>query len=816
MPKALDVDEDGSGEECSSCRSLCSRFRLIWCGLFSMAVGFMAAGFLRPQIGIQGGSFTPRTLACPVREPRSPESVQPPASGVVELVGFSKAWLAGAKGFEAPILVTGGAGYIGSHMSLMLLERGFDVVVVDNLSRGNMLSVRVLQAEACKLERSLAFANIDLGAYDQLLLLLKRVKPKAVLHFAGNAYASESMEKPLLYYQNVTENSLNLLRAMAGARVGKIIFSSSCATYGNPSKEQVPVTEMLEQKPISIYGQSKLMAEKMIATWVGLGAKGRCATIFRYFNVYGADLQSRLGPVLRGPELRQYSRLPDALMEAALGLRRSIPIFGADLPTRDGTAERDYIHVWDLVGAHMVALAAMLAKSVQGKQCVSDVYNLGTGTPVSVREMLTAVKALFPEANFTVDMKPPRLGDPVSIYANPSKALAELGWQASIKNTTEALATSARYLRKHAAYFRLDKKRAPPHGGASSAWRGPDASAAVPAPPPTPSLTPSATWTPVPSTPGELYRSRYRDPGNPYQAGDMPNATLNSTPWVVHRFSTPSASPRMCLQVVTIPSVTGGYLPKTFHLLREYCRRHGYDLYALTDKLGETRMASWLKIRSAQAIIRSNTGCDYLFWIDGDAVIMNMTFKLETVIGYNGNKDADVVVSGDTVAINAAMGLWKMTPWSWQFLEDMWNVGNVKLWETGAINVLIANCTPTDSSAKKNACYSHSDRGWQNKTFAIYLKLAEPWAIDYLLVNKSLVDHLVWVPKRLINSYPKGLFGGQLEKTTGTDFLAHFVSGAGKPMMTDWWKASMTKNNITELPEDLFGPTAIPPRLLRI
>ncbi|CAE7492650.1 unnamed protein product [Symbiodinium sp. CCMP2456] len=783
----------------------------------------MAASFLRPHMG-KGGSFTPVTLACPVREPRSPESVHPPAAGVVELVGFSKAWLAGAKGFEAPILVTGGAGYIGSHMTLMLLERGFDVVIVDNLSRSNMLSVRVLQAEACKLERSLAFANLDLGSYDQLQMLLKRVKPKAVLHFAGNAYASESMEKPLLYFQNVTENSLNLLRAMASARVGKIIFSSSCATYGNPSKEQVPVTEMLEQKPISVYGQSKLMAERMIAAWVGLGAAGtgtaRCATIFRYFNVYGADLQSRLGPGLRGPDLMQYSRLPDALMEAALGLRKSVPIFGADLATRDGTAERDYIHVWDLVGAHMDALAAMLAKSVQGKQCTSDVYNLGTGTPVSVQQMLTAVKALFPEANFTVDVKPPRLGDPVSIYANPSKALAELGWQASMKNTTKALETSALYLRKHAAYFRLDKRaKAPPSSGASSTWQGPGAAPAAPRPTPTPPtpLT-SATWTPAPSTPGELYRSRYRDPGNPYQAGDMPNATLTSTPWVVHRFSDPSASPRICVQVITIPTVTGGYLTKTFHLLREYCRRHGYDLYALTDKLGEKRVASWLKIRSAQAIIRSNTGCDYLFWIDGDAVIMNMTFELETVIGYNGNKDVDVVVSGDTVAVNAAMGLWKMTAWNWQFLEDMWNVGDVKLWETGAINILIANCTPTDSSAKKNACYSHSDRGWVDKSFAPHLKLAEPWAINYLLVNKSLVDHLVWVPKRLINSYPKGLFGGQLEKTTGTDFLAHFVSGAGKGMMDDWWKASMTKNNITELPVDLFGPTATtrPPRVLRI
>ena len=191
-----------------------------------------------------------------------------------------------------------------------------------------------------------------------------------------------------------------------------------------------------------------------------------------------------------------------------------------DLGTRDGTAKRDYIHVWDLVGAHMDALAAMLAKSVQGKQCVSDVYNLGTGTPVSVQQMLTAVKALFPEANFTVDMKPPRLGDPVSIYANPSKALAELGWQASIKNTTKALETSALYLRKHAAYFRLDKKRAPwaprkPPGGASSANaaalpNAPNAPAA-PTQPATPFLTP--TWTRAPSAPGARHAlfNRFND-----------------------------------------------------------------------------------------------------------------------------------------------------------------------------------------------------------------------------------------------------------------------------------------------------------------
>ena len=268
----------------------------------------------------------------------------------------------------------------------------------------------------------------------------------------------------------------------------------------------------------------------------------------------------------------------------------------------------------------------------------------------------------------------------------------------------------------------------------------------------------------------------------------------------------------MCIQVLTIPSVKKGYLYWSFFILREYARRNGYDLYALTTKMNETRPPSWLKIRSAQAIIRSNTGCDYLFWIDGDAIIMNFSFRLENIIGYNGNKDVDVVVSGDTVAINAAMGLWKMTPWAYSFLEDMWNIGDVKLWETGAIAILIAGCKPSDPVNVKRACYEHSDKGWRNGTFAKHLKLAEPWAVQEMLVNKTLSDHMAWVPKRLINSYPKGLFGGMFDRATSPDFLAHFVAG-GKNQIETWAKDSIARNKLLPDPSVPLWPPDPPNRV---
>ncbi|HEY9805494.1 MAG TPA: UDP-glucose 4-epimerase GalE, partial [Candidatus Obscuribacterales bacterium] len=263
------------------------------------------------------------------------------------------------------ILVTGGAGYIGSHAVLALQKAGYTVLVLDNLVYGHRdLVEQVLQAELIVGDTS------DRALLDQVFATHDIA---AVMHFAAYAYVGESVTDPAKYYQNNVVGTLTLLEAMLAASVNKLVFSSTCATYGFP--KTVPIPEEHPQQPINPYGASKLMVERILADFdTAYGLKSVC---FRYFNAAGADPKGRLGED-HNPE----THLMPLVLMTALGKRESISIFGTDYPTPDGTCIRDYIHVSDLATAHLLGLEYLL----QGGQ--SEVFNLGNGSGFSVRQVI--------------------------------------------------------------------------------------------------------------------------------------------------------------------------------------------------------------------------------------------------------------------------------------------------------------------------------------------------------------------------------------------------------------------------------------------
>jgi hypothetical protein len=223
---------------------------------------------------------------------------------------------------------------------------------------------------------------------------------------------------------------------------------------------------------------------------------------------------------------------------------------------------------------------------------------------------------------------------------------------------------------------------------------------------------------------------------------------------------------------------------KVLELQVEYARRHGYDLYTyiddseLSDKTYEVHF--W-KMRSTQYLIESGTtGCDYIFWMYSDAIIMNMSFSLENLIHWDGMEDTDIVAA-DTLAANLAQSLWKFSRFTHQILEDSWNMGSfAPLVETGAFNAILGGCQPENSPEEKDACYRHMDVGWHNRTFAReHFYPGDNRKIKELVVNKSLLPHIKWVPKRAINSYPFGYFGGQY-RWGDPDFIVHCPAGGKK------------------------------------
>ena len=235
--------------------------------------------------------------------------------------------------------------------------------------------------------------------------------------------------------------------------------------------------------------------------------------------------------------------------------------------------------------------------------------------------------------------------------------------------------------------------------------------------------------------------------------------------------------------------MVGGLFMPVLELQVEYARRHGYDLYTYTDESeqpDESHAIHFWKMRSTQYLIESGTtGCDYIFWMDSDAIIMNMSFSLENLIHWDGMEDTDIVLAADTLAANLAQSLWKFSRFTHQILEDSWNMGSfAPLVETGAFNAILGGCQPESSPEEKRACYKKMDR-WKNRAFAQeYFYPGNNSKIKEVVVNKSLLPHVKWVPKRAINSYPFGYFGGQ-HRWGDPDFIVHCPSTKGKAEA--WW-----------------------------
>lgn len=300
------------------------------------------------------------------------------------------------------ILVTGGAGYIGSHMVLNLCDSGQDVVVLDNLTTGHDWAVDP--------RASLAVGNA--GDMDFVAKLIAEKQVESIIHFAGSIVVPESVTDPLKYYANNTVVSRNLLEAAVTGGVKNFIFSSTAAVYGMTGLE--PVREDSALNPMSPYGRSKLMTEMMIADCAA--AYGLNYGILRYFNVAGADPDARSGQSFPGA-----THLIKVALQAATGQREGMEIFGTDYETPDGTCIRDYIHVTDLAAAHALLLEHLKSGGRSG------IFNCGYGHGFSVTEVVDRVKQVTGE-DFPVKLSPRRAGDPAAIVANSGQIRSELGW----------------------------------------------------------------------------------------------------------------------------------------------------------------------------------------------------------------------------------------------------------------------------------------------------------------------------------------------------------------------------------------------------
>jgi UDP-glucose 4-epimerase len=305
---------------------------------------------------------------------------------------------------KLPVLVTGGAGYIGSHAVLALLDQDWPVVVIDNLSTGFDWAV----PDAATLVRG------DIGDRALLDRTLEEHAIGAIMHFAGSIIVPESVEQPLKYYDNNTVKSRGLIAAAVSAGVKHFIFSSTAATYGTP--DTVPVTEDMPTIPINPYGWSKLMTEQMLADTAAAHSMNYCA--LRYFNVAGADPQGRTGQSTAGA-----THLIKVAVEAAIGKRSHVSVYGTDYPTSDGTGVRDYIHVSDLAAAHVHALEQLIADPA-----ASHVMNCGYGRGFSVLEVLDSVDRV---TNLAIErrMESRRAGDPPALVAANQRILATLPWR---------------------------------------------------------------------------------------------------------------------------------------------------------------------------------------------------------------------------------------------------------------------------------------------------------------------------------------------------------------------------------------------------
>lgn len=320
------------------------------------------------------------------------------------------------------ILVTGGAGYIGSHVCKYLKELGEEVIVVDNLETGYRDSVIAD-----------AFYELDIRDTDALIDVMKSHDIVGVIHFAAYSLVGVSMVKPYEYYDNNVVGTLSLLKAMQAAEVENIVFSSTAATYGEP--ENVPIKESDKTEPTNPYGETKLAMEKMMK-WFDT-AYGMKYVALRYFNAAGASKDMSIGE-RHNPE----THLIPLILQVPLGVRENISIFGTDYNTPDGTAIRDYIHVQDLASAHYLALKYLLDGNG------SDVFNLGNGSGFSVQEVIDTARAVTSHPIPSAEAER-RAGDPEVLIASSEKAQQVLGWEPKHSSLDEIIRDAWNYYNKN-------------------------------------------------------------------------------------------------------------------------------------------------------------------------------------------------------------------------------------------------------------------------------------------------------------------------------------------------------------------------------
>jgi UDP-glucose 4-epimerase len=332
------------------------------------------------------------------------------------------------------VLITGGAGYIGSHAVSALIHTGHRVVVIDNLFRGHREAVH---ADAI-------FYQVDLRETDHIEELLKEHQIDCVMHFAALTYVGDSVENPLTYYQNNTSGTLSLLQAMKAARGKRIVFSSTCATYGEP--EEMPIVETMSQNPINPYGHSKLFVEQILKDYVKSDQSFGFVSL-RYFNVAGCAMDGSLGED-HTPE----THLIPIVLQTALGLRDAITIFGTDYPTPDGTCIRDYIHVEDLCRAHIAAMENI-------RPGLAEFYNLGIGNGYSVKEIIESARRVT-GADIPVVLGERRPGDPPVLFANPEKIQRNLGWSAQVNDLDEIISSAWNWFRQNPEGYKCLQEKA--------------------------------------------------------------------------------------------------------------------------------------------------------------------------------------------------------------------------------------------------------------------------------------------------------------------------------------------------------------------
>jgi UDP-glucose-4-epimerase GalE len=322
------------------------------------------------------------------------------------------------------VLVAGGAGYIGSHTCKRLKEAGHTAIIYDNLRVGHREVAQILKIPAI-------FADLDDSA--ALSAALKEHRIDCVMHFAASAYVGESVEKPLDYYHNNVATTINVLERMKEAGVERFVFSSTCAIYGDPDK--IPITEDEKKAPVSPYGRSKWMVEQILSD-LPVSWKSFKYSALRYFNASGCSMDAALGE-----DHKPETHLIPIILQAMMGQRPGITVFGTDYPTPDGTNIRDYIHVDDLADAHVRAMERL----DEQKKILA---NLGTGRGFSVKEIIaTAEKVTGKKAPVTYG--PRRPGDAIALYADPSRAKQLLGWEAKHKDPEAIIRSAWNWMSKH-------------------------------------------------------------------------------------------------------------------------------------------------------------------------------------------------------------------------------------------------------------------------------------------------------------------------------------------------------------------------------